>query len=53
LWRFTPPHFTVAGLCFAKPLYATVKRQLPGTLGAIPKILNNTKIILTILYIIV
>ena len=32
LCGFAPPHFAVAGLCFAKPLSATAKRQLPGTL---------------------
>jgi len=35
LWRFAPPHFAVAGLCYAKPLYATAKRQLPRTLCVI------------------
>jgi hypothetical protein len=28
LWDFSPPHFAVAGLCFAKPLYATTKRHI-------------------------
>jgi hypothetical protein len=28
LWSFSPPHFAVAGLCFAKPLYATAKRHI-------------------------
>jgi len=32
LCGFAPPHFAVAGLCFAKPFYATAKRQLPRTL---------------------
>jgi len=32
LCGFSPPHFAVAGLCFAKPLFATAKRQLPRTL---------------------
>jgi len=32
LCGFAPPHFAVAGLCFAKPFYATAKRQLPVTL---------------------
>ena len=36
LCDFAPPHFAVAGLCFAKPFYATAKRQLPRTLNAIP-----------------
>jgi len=35
LCGFAPPHFAVAGLCFAKPFYATAKRQLPRTLCAI------------------
>jgi len=35
LCGFAPPHFAVAGLCFAKPLFATAKRQLPVTLCAI------------------
>jgi len=35
LCGFAPPHFAVAGLCFAKPLFATAKRQLPRTLYAI------------------
>jgi len=35
LCGFAPPHFAVAGLCFAKPLFATAKRQLPRTLDAI------------------
>jgi len=35
LWCFASAHFTVAGLCYAKPLYATAKRQLPVTLYAI------------------
>jgi len=35
LCGFAPPHFAVAGLCFAKPFYATAKRQLPVTLYAI------------------
>jgi len=35
LCGFAPPHFAVAGLCFAKPFYATAKRQLPVTLDAI------------------
>jgi len=32
LCGFTTPHFAVAGLCYAKSLFATAKRQLPGTL---------------------
>jgi hypothetical protein len=29
-WRFfSPPHFAVAGLCYAKPLYATAKLRIP------------------------
>jgi len=35
LCGFTPPHFAVAGLCCAKPFYATAKRQLPVTLSEI------------------
>jgi len=35
LCGFAPPHFAVAGLCFAKPFYATAKRQLPVTLCGI------------------
>jgi len=35
LCGFSPPHFAVAGLCFAKPFYATAKRQLPRTLDEI------------------
>jgi len=34
LCGFAPPHFAVAGLCFAKPFFATAKRQLPRTLNA-------------------
>jgi len=34
LCGFAPPHFAVAGLCYAKPLFATAKRQLPVTLCA-------------------
>jgi len=34
---FAPPHFAVAGLCYAKPLYATAKRQLFRTLCAIKR----------------
>ena len=26
--RLTPPQFAVAGLCFAKPLYATTNRHI-------------------------
>jgi len=36
LCGFAPPHFAVAGLCFAKSLFATAKRQLPVTLSANP-----------------
>jgi len=36
LCGFAPPHFAVAGLCYAKPFYATAKCQLPVTLSAIP-----------------
>jgi len=36
LWCFAPAHFAVAGLCCAKPLFATAKRQLPVTLCATP-----------------
>ena len=32
LCGFSPPHFAVAGLCYAKPFLATAKRQLPRTL---------------------
>ena len=36
LCGFSPPHFAVAGLCFAKSLYATAKRHIPPiTLGDI------------------
>jgi len=35
LCGFAPPHFAVAGLCYAKPFYAAAKRQLPVTLGDI------------------
>ena len=35
LCGFATPHFAVAGLCFAKPLFATAKRQLPRTLSEI------------------
>jgi len=35
LCGFAPPHFAVAGLCYAKPFYAATKRQLPVTLCAI------------------
>ena len=45
LHGFAPPHFAVAGLCFAKPLYATAKRQLPRTLKDIgAKLVGKYKI---------
>jgi len=38
LCNFLTPHFAVAGLCYAKPFYATAKRQLPRTLNAMPNL---------------
>jgi len=41
LCGFAPPHFAVAGLCYAKPLFATAKRQLPVTLNKRRKVCYN------------
>jgi len=40
LCGFAEPHFAVAGLCCAKPFYATAKRQLPVTIAASPEFLE-------------
>jgi len=37
LCGFSPLQFAVAGLCFAKPFYATAKRQLPNGRRASPQ----------------
>jgi hypothetical protein len=34
------PQFSVAGLCFAKPLFATANRRIPRTLSEIPQNMN-------------
>ena len=44
LCGFAPPHFTVAGLCFAKPLFATAKHQLPVTESNLIKTLRSLRL---------
>jgi len=51
LCGFAQPHFAAAGLCFAKPLFAAAKRQLPVTLYEMPpkfmQNINNKNEVLT------